>query len=728
MPTQPLPEGPWIPFVGSGISIASGLPSAWGVGDTLLTALTTRLKPRLAPVMAKDMRDIRMEILLQEAHDAAEAKSLIADGSPVFSPWHEAKPNAYHQFLADHLRTAKHPFLLTTNIDCLIERAWREGRTGPLKQRRRLRVCASPRGFKAFDFEKWSQRPHPVLFKLHGSLCDAKGTPSLNTIQMAIRQIAQHAGLRDKERIIKELSGRCPLVFMGYSGRDDFDLFPLLLALRSRKHPWVWLEDLRPGSTREILAPSRTVLDPVAALLSANPDVAPLTKPSRRILGPTEKALGIEEVVPTDEGKRTEAKAKLALSNWTKGISKIAAVRLLTALLCHKRYYAKARALIESSSHKIKEDPDLILTYMRVVKDSHSVRGEAIDLLAKAHRRIQKKGHVTPAQRSAADSFLGFALRDKQEHLAAAEHLYRAANRAKKTLPLGAPARLRAIRDQIFGGRSLWIAWQNRHLNVYPFSCAGRTFNNTAEVESFVVGFSKRAPKNKRDLFNRLIKQVDKELRRFSSKTPVVNEEWEYEVAKAQLDVGMLLKDLEELPKAAARMKLGREAATRCGNAFLTAQADADRVWVLWDAGELREAMAVIDQARWLINGLEDHYRRIGAHRTAGFLLNYSGRRVEAEEEFSSAFRLLEGRGTVRDRRELIETYFARGESRLKGCGAVVDGITDLVAGCRMLREFKGRSIERIRVELWEARKRFFHLIPPNLRTQVNGVLNETAD
>ena len=64
----------------------------------------------------------------------------------------------------------------------------------------------------------------------------------------------------------------------------------------------------------------------------------------------------------------------------------------------------------------------------------------------------------------------------------------------------------------------------------------------------------------------------------------------------------------------------------------------------------------------------------------------------------------------------------------MKGCGAVVDGITDLVAGCKMLREFKGRSIERIRVELWEGRKRFFHLISSELRAEVNGVLNETAE
>ena len=134
-----------------------------------------------------------------------------------------------------------------------------------------------------------------------------------------------------------------------------------------------------------------------------------------------------------------------------------------------------------------------------------------------------------------------------------------------------------------------------------------------------------------------------------------------------------------------------------------------------------------------MIEGLEDVMQRVAAHRDTGFFLAYANRHDEAEFEFRRSLNLLERRqGSEckgsRERREMIETYFARGESRLKGAHLVDEGVRDLVQGCKILPEFPRSSIGRIRDELVEARKRHYEALPEPLRKMVDDVLAETLE
>ncbi len=732
-----IPAEPWIPFVGAGISYDSGLPLARAFSHVLVSALRKRLsrtlgmrlKGRLA-ARARGLETIRMEVLLQEAHDATGARSLLSPDSMVFDPWFSAKPNAYHQFLALRLRTSGTPAVFTTNVDNLIEEAYRNTEPsraiGPTRRtwHKELSVVASLDAFAKFDFQQWKAKPYPVLFKLHGSLGEDLQHKTLETIQVSVRQLAQVASLGPKADVIDLFTREWAFLFAGYSGRDDFDLFPLLLQCRGRQ-PWVWLEHVAEGLHHTVDYPHHALRDPVDALLSANPTQSPSAlPPCARVFGQTDLLLGIRVKAEQDR-ERVAANAENAVTDWVNGLEPRPCIRLLVGVLQHQGHHNLVVDILRAAGRAATTDPDLILARMRSLKDRDREPNSLNELVACGQALAKLRG-VCRRQMADADSLVAFAYRDRHEYLAAALRFHQA-ERAVLQLPKTDPTWLRTEREMIWAYRSLWQLSLHAQETCFPITVEGRRIRSLRALQNIVQKCYGCWPRSERDAFKAARKFFVQKLRRVIAKRSLAPPaEREYECAKAWIDLAWLLKDMDDLTSAIEAVRNASAAASHCGDARLQARIDRDLAWFLWDRGCLTAAVETAKRSRWLTAGLEDRLDRVGAHRNVGFLLSYAGEPDEAEAEFRSALSLLDRDRSSRDRREIIETFFARGESRLKGRGLIAEGIEDLVSGCLMLPEFKGRTISRIRVELVEARKRHYERVPVELQKRMDEALERS--
>jgi tetratricopeptide (TPR) repeat protein len=156
----------------------------------------------------------RLEVLLEIARQGVGNHVL-----RVLSVLEQGLPNAYHYALATALQ-AGHT-VITTNFDQMIERAY--ARLYPLN---RLVVVDSEQDCRRLTAQASSR---PLLFKVHGSLRDARGRTWYESIQMTLASLANGLS-RDKRRLLEFLFHRRDIIFMGYSGRDDFDLTPFIMS------------------------------------------------------------------------------------------------------------------------------------------------------------------------------------------------------------------------------------------------------------------------------------------------------------------------------------------------------------------------------------------------------------------------------------------------------------------------------------------------------------------
>jgi hypothetical protein len=130
----------------------------------------------------------------------------------ILSPCSTALPNRLHRFLAEHL--ANGGSHITTNFDTCIERA--------LAPDAPVAVVDSTSTYEARGIPS-----HRVLAHLHGRFDPS----NLSTLGACIRNIA--AGLSHQLcQLIQQVmaASRC-LVFLGYSGRDYFDVNPFFTGL-----------------------------------------------------------------------------------------------------------------------------------------------------------------------------------------------------------------------------------------------------------------------------------------------------------------------------------------------------------------------------------------------------------------------------------------------------------------------------------------------------------------
>lgn len=208
-------------FVGAGISKASGLPDFRQFGTHILADLFGDESVDFSKDdRVKVIQELRPEVLLQTLHNSF--------GEAIFNyyEWFAGDtldPNINHYFLAKALKEGIP--VLTTNVDCLIEKAYTELYGESVK------TAVSEKDF--VDVAK-SKKFKGVLFKFHGSIDD------MSSVRFLLSQVG--LGVTPSMKLILEKVGRqYNFVMFGYSGCDNFSVQPVLRRLESKKALlWIW--------------------------------------------------------------------------------------------------------------------------------------------------------------------------------------------------------------------------------------------------------------------------------------------------------------------------------------------------------------------------------------------------------------------------------------------------------------------------------------------------------
>ncbi len=226
-------------LVGSGVSVASGLPTGWAFNTEMALFLSStrseraRLHRALTTGLSGSSKGVRFEQVVQILRDMVDPGLRIIEFVELAK-----QPGPLHTFLAGAIHQRARVF--TTNFDFLIESAYRS----LYSQRPLAQVAhATPRRSGARSFREYRRRRGqfpPSLFKLHGTLTELcwsrlrtpvvlHSSRSINATLDTIGTSGSSWGLEpDKEAVLlSALTGR-PLVVVGYSGLDDFDVNPSL--------------------------------------------------------------------------------------------------------------------------------------------------------------------------------------------------------------------------------------------------------------------------------------------------------------------------------------------------------------------------------------------------------------------------------------------------------------------------------------------------------------------
>lgn len=149
-------------------------------------------------------------------------------------------PNLIHYFLAE--RIEKGHVVITTNLDCLIEEAYENITNG-----KELNVVLYENDY-IFINRNIDKLNSGILIKFHGSFYDSRGEDSRDTIRVILEQV-QIEFPEFKRQLLTKLINDYDFVVLGYSGRDDYDLFTYLLNPPSNRKIW-WIkhfEDQNPN-------------------------------------------------------------------------------------------------------------------------------------------------------------------------------------------------------------------------------------------------------------------------------------------------------------------------------------------------------------------------------------------------------------------------------------------------------------------------------------------------
>jgi tetratricopeptide (TPR) repeat protein len=229
-------------FVGAGISAMppSNLPLAAGLVESLIAPVLhpLRLPDGLARSVTKALVRLRPEVITDVLleHLGPDA------ARPLFKSLN-GQPNAWHAFLAAALRSGCS--VITTNFDTLIEKA--------------CDTLGAPYETIVGTAVKDSPRASSLLFKIHGSVGRGQGRDDLSSIALAVRQVGRGLSLR-QTNLLRRLIENRPLIVLGYSGRDDFDILPALLDLR-RSAAGIWIVHESGSPIRELAGAARLRAD-----------------------------------------------------------------------------------------------------------------------------------------------------------------------------------------------------------------------------------------------------------------------------------------------------------------------------------------------------------------------------------------------------------------------------------------------------------------------------------
>lgn len=212
-------------FVGAGVSKAppSNLPLGMELKNKIIqaiccdreSALVTFMNvmlPKIETTLSQKIERIRPEVIFQILYDHIGALGLESLGF-----MRKGIPNSNHRFLAQALKDGYSKSVLTTNFDCLIEKALAEIGINDL--------LIDDNGNALPPFDRIS------IFKLHGTI--EKPQSLIATLNQYGRE-----SVSSRAKIIRHFLQNYFVVFVGYSGAD-LDIYPLLIGTRCRKITWV---------------------------------------------------------------------------------------------------------------------------------------------------------------------------------------------------------------------------------------------------------------------------------------------------------------------------------------------------------------------------------------------------------------------------------------------------------------------------------------------------------
>lgn len=230
-------------LVGAGVSAAepSRLPLAASLVELLTKEVISQLPLRttLARRVVRSLSVVRLEVVADIFVEHLGPKALV----PLERALRGRPGNFWHRFLATSIACGCH--VITTNFDTLIEESC-DDRGMPY---RLVTSSAHARHLRP----RLSDGPG-VLFKIHGSVSNASDRQMISRLAISLRHVGR--GLpRSMADLFRELTVDRPLIVIGYSGRDDFDITPLLRSTdRTQPALWVVHDDAR--SSVEVLRAS----------------------------------------------------------------------------------------------------------------------------------------------------------------------------------------------------------------------------------------------------------------------------------------------------------------------------------------------------------------------------------------------------------------------------------------------------------------------------------------
>jgi tetratricopeptide (TPR) repeat protein len=222
---EEIKKGKVVFFVGAGVSAnsPSNLPIASEMVDRICMAIALKAnvsKYRLHQFISL-VKNIRFEVFFEELYFEIGNSAF-----EVFDIFKRGIPNPIHKFLSHALSLGNN--VVTTNFDVLIEQS--------CKNKFQCNVIQ-----KEKDFIYASSSTVPLdgyLFKLHGSL-PLYGEIVSDELLASIRQVGRGLS-HGKSLIIDRLLSEKMFIFLGYSGRDEFDIVPKFKNVPSIKRlHWV---------------------------------------------------------------------------------------------------------------------------------------------------------------------------------------------------------------------------------------------------------------------------------------------------------------------------------------------------------------------------------------------------------------------------------------------------------------------------------------------------------
>jgi len=281
-------------FVGSGISVDP--PSNLPTGDELKNAIFESIfHGEFFPGYVQDsvkkiVGGYRPETFLFLINDWGDY-----NWKKIIPPLLHSQSNSNHHNISSLVEGQKTHIILTTNFDCLLEQS--------LKQRNI--------GFDLYvfsdDYKKFDLHSGNSIIKLHGTLKDCTNKDLSDSIigsmtEVANRQVPSLTQIQ--ESTLKSILENFIVVFLGYSGSDEYDILPVISNTDCKKIVWIshenkfvspkieWSADIR----------KRTPQDFVDILISKQSDSARIFCHTSSFLWYLTRASGATPFEPTDSG------------------------------------------------------------------------------------------------------------------------------------------------------------------------------------------------------------------------------------------------------------------------------------------------------------------------------------------------------------------------------------------------------------------------------------------